>query len=204
MSVPVEPGREQARAWAVDELSRREYQDARPSLLERVVHWLLDHLSRIHLGGGAPTLVGLTLLTLLLAAVIGYSIHRSGGVHRSARRSASAVFPGRNVSAADHRARADRHASAGEWDQAVVERFRAIARTLEERALLAPQPGRTAVEVARDGGAAVPELAGSLLTAARAFDDVSYGHLKVGQAADQTMRILDTRLQSATPLALTP
>jgi hypothetical protein len=79
----------------------------------------------------------------------------------------------------------------------VVERFRAIARELEERALLSPQPGRTAREVARDGGAALPELASDLLVAAHHFDDVSYGHLTVDRRADQALRDLDDRLRAA-------
>jgi hypothetical protein len=83
----------------------------------------------------------------------------------------------------------------------VVERFRAIARELEERALLSPQPGRTAREVARDGGKALPELAADLLVAAHHFDDVSYGQLNVDRRVDQTLRDLDERLRAASPVS---
>jgi hypothetical protein len=107
------------------------------------------------------------------------------------------VLPQRHTTAADHRAAAQRHADAQEWGLAVVERFRAIARELEERALLSPQPGRTALEVAQEGGKALPELTSDLLAAAHVFDDVSYGHLTVGPAADQALRALDERLRTA-------
>ncbi len=200
-AVPVSPDRDLARSWAQHELARPEYQAAKPGLLTRAVQWVWDQLTSIH-GGGAPSAVGLVIVSLVLVAVIVYVVHRAGGLRPSARRAGAAVLPVRLTSALDHRAAADRHAAAGEWDQAVVERFRAIARDLEERALLSPQPGRTALEVARDGGRAVPAEARGLLAAARSFDDVSYGRLPVGSDADAALRALDARLQAARPVAV--
>ena len=195
IGIPVEPDQGQARDWAVQELSRREYQDARPGLVERAFRWFLDALDGASFGGAPPTL-GLVIVVALIALVVVYAIRRSGGLHRTARLRASEVLPTTGTTAADHRAAADRHAQAQEWDQAVVEQFRAVARELEERALLNPQPGRTALEVARDGGAARPDLSAGLLTAAQAFDKVSYGHLTVGQAAYRAVRELDGQLRA--------
>jgi hypothetical protein len=200
--VPVQPERDQARSWAVQELSRREYQEARPSLVERALTWLGDVLDRVDFGTGAPPGLGLLALGLLVAGVAIYAVRRAGGLHANARRRAEAVLPAGRSTAAEHRAAAERHAQAGDWDLAVVERFRAIAREFEERALLRPQPGRTAVEVARDGGAVLPELAADLLAAARWFDDVSYGHLSVGRPADLALRELDDRLRVTSDVAV--
>jgi hypothetical protein len=200
--VPVQPDREQARSWAVEELSRREYQDARPGPLERLVTWFLDALDRLDVGPGAPPFVTIVIVILLVGAFAGYLRYRVGGLHRSARRAGTTVFSGEQITAAHHREAANRHAAAGQWDQAVVERFRAIARELEERALLSPQPGRTALEVAANGGQALPELATDLRAAARHFDDVSYGHLSVGPSADVALRELDDRLRAARSLAV--
>lgn len=84
---------------------------------------------------------------------------------------------------------------------AVLERFRAIARELSERTLVPASPGATAAEVARDGGKALPELSADLRTAARHFDDVLYGHLELtnaaGRQADEFLRGLDQRVRSA-------
>jgi hypothetical protein len=200
--VPVQPDREQARSWAIQELSRPEYQAAKPGLVQRGLTWIWDQLDQLDLGGGASALVGLAIFALLVGAVVAYILYRTGGLRRTARRGRAEVFSGAPVTAADHRAAADQHAAVQDWDRAVVERFRAIARELEERALLSPQAGRTAVEVATDGGTARPDLAADLRTAARAFDDVSYGHLSVGQAADLALRELDDRLRSARPVAM--
>ena len=50
-----------------------------------------------------------------------------------------------------------------------------MARSLEERVVLDPRPGRTADEVAREAGVRLPGAAEALSDAARAFDDVTYG-----------------------------
>ena len=198
--VPVHPDRESARGWVLQELARREYQEAKPSWAERALSWIWDRLNGV--GTSAPPTLALVLITVIFAAVVTYAIYRSGGLHGTARRKAPAVLPERNTTAADHRAAAGRHADAGEWSLAVIERFRAIARELEERALLSPQPGRTAMEVARDGGRALPTLASDLLTAAGYFNDVSYGHLSVDQTADHALRDLDDRLRAAKSVAV--
>jgi hypothetical protein len=197
VGVPVHPDRRTARDWAVQELSRQEYEDARPGLAERVVNWIWDQLNSLTLGGGAPPALALILIAVVVTAVVTYAVRRSGGLHGTARRKGVQVLPQTHTTAADHRAAAQRHADAGEWGPAVVERFRAIARELEERALLSPQPGRTAMEVARDGGKALPDLAAELLVAAHHFDDVSYGQLTVHRDADQALRDLDDRLRAA-------
>ena len=46
--IPVQPSREQARAWAASELAHREYQQGRPGLLARALDWLLEQLSGLH------------------------------------------------------------------------------------------------------------------------------------------------------------
>jgi Domain of unknown function (DUF4129) len=200
--VPVQPDRDLARSWANQELARPEYRSARPGLIERVVDWIWRQITDVGFAGGTSQLVGLLIVAVVIAAVAGFLIYRAGGLHRMARRQADPVLPSRHSTAAEHRALADRHAAAQNWDLAVVERFRAIARELEERALLTPQPGRTARELARDGGAAVPEQANDLLVAARYFDDVSYGHLRVGPDADLAVRELDDRLRTARPVSV--
>jgi hypothetical protein len=194
--VPVQPDQGQARDWAVQELSRREYEDARPGLVERALHWFWDLLDGVSFGAGPAPVLALLILAAVVGLVVTFAIRRSGGLHRTARRRAATVLPATMTTAADHRAAADRHARAEAWDQAVVEQFRAVARELEERALLSPQPGRTALEVARDGGAARPDLTTGLLAAARSFDEVSYGRLTVGRAAYLSVRELDDQLQT--------
>ena len=75
--------------------------------------------------------------------------------------------------------------------------MRAIVRELETRGVLEPRPGRTADEVAREAGAAVPAVAADLRTAATVFDEVWYGGRPATAQADALLRQADQRVQRA-------
>ncbi len=61
--------------------------------------------------------------------------------------------------------------------------------------MLNPVPGRTATELAKDAGA-VPDLAGELLLAADAFNDVTYGERPGTESAYRLIADLDDHLRS--------
>jgi hypothetical protein len=110
------------------------------------------------------------------------------------------LFAGRPQSAAEHIAAADAHAAAGAWAEAVRERLRAVVRSLEERGLLDPRPGRTADEVAWEAGAVLPHCASDLRAAVRVFDDVWYGGRQATQEHDLQLRALTAKVASARPV----
>ena len=173
--------RDGARDAAREELSRAPYQEARPPLLVRAVEFLLREVGELldrvpGLPGGRG---GVVLLVLLLAAVVVAVLVRLGPLARD-RAGATALEGGQRLTAAGHREAAERAAAEGAWAEAVRERLRAVVRELEARGVLDVRPGRTAAEVARDGGSAVPGLAADLARAAAVFDEVWYG----GRTAD--------------------
>jgi hypothetical protein len=175
--------RESARDAAREELSRREYSDAQPPLPIRLVGRVLGGLgdlldsAALAVPGGRLGLVLLLGLLLLLVAVVVARVRPESGRGRSR----APLFGGSAVlSAAEHRELAEQAAGEGRFEDAVRERLRAVVRDLEARGVLDPRPGRTAGEVARDGGAAVPAVAEDLRRAAGVFDEVWYG----GRAAD--------------------
>ena len=200
---PVEPSREQARSWALDELSKREYQAAKPGLVAQLWQWLFDQLAKLHLGGngewspGAALGVGLVVLAVVVAAVLGW--RRFGGAGARARRSEDVFAATAQLTAAEHRRRAEAAERDEQWALAVRERFRAIARELEERTLLHPAAGRTADEVAAEAGYALPTLAGQLSAGARSFDDVVYGDRAATVALAAGLRELDEAVRAARP-----
>lgn len=208
-AVPFEPDATQARALAIAELAQPEYQAARPGLGTRIVNWVLDGLSwvlnqlasiRFPRSPSAWLLIGVILVAVLAAVV--YAIWKSPGLHLKARSGRDAgLFDGVQLSAGEHRAAADRAADAGEWRLAVVERFRAIVRELEERAVLVPQPGRTANEVAHEAGAWLPDLRKPLDAGALIFDDVRYGDRSGDAEADAILRRLDEQVRRARAVA---
>ena len=199
--VPVQPGREQAHAWAASELAHREYDAGRPGLLARLLTWLLDRLQALPGPGNGLSTVLIVVLLVFLIAAVGWALHRAGGLRRDPAPTERPGLGGTTRPAADHRSEADRLAAAGDWAGAVLERFRAVARRLEEEAVLVPQPSRTADEVAREAGARLPEVADGLAAAARLFDGVRYGGRPASAGDDARLRELDAGVARARPVA---
>jgi hypothetical protein len=115
---------------------------------------------------------------------------------RTARGADYALFGSAGLSAAEHRATAERYAAQGDWAAAIRHRLRAIARQLEQDGVLAPVPGRTANELARDAGTSLPGLAAELRSAAASFNDVTYGERPGTESAYREIADLDGRLRS--------
>jgi hypothetical protein len=95
-------------------------------------------------------------------------------------------------------------AAAGDYTAAVIESVRAIALGLEERGVLAPRSGRTAVELAAEASGPLPGHADGLSQAARLFDDVRYGGRDGTAEGYQQMRDLDASLRAARPATAAP
>jgi hypothetical protein len=204
LTVPVQPDAQQGRAWARAELAGPEYEH--PSLLRRALEWVLDRLQQLPLPHGTGTAITGTLLVAALVALLVWALRRAGGpLGRGQRAVGEDVFDDAARSAAWHRAGADAAAAAGDLRTAVLERVRAVVRELEERAVLAEQPGRTADEAARAAAVRLPGLAERLTAAARIFDDVRYGDLPATAGMDATLRELDAALRAErlVPLATT-
>lgn len=206
VSAPIAPGRRQGQQWAREELVKPEYARARPSLFQRVVQWLWDRLGDIasSTGLGPGQLLALILTVAVAAVVVVVLLRRNvrlrvaGEPHRG-----GAVLSGASLTGAEHRARAAAAFAAGRYNDAVREAMRAIARRLDERGLLDPQPGRTADELAWEAGRILPALAGDLRAAARTFDDVAYGSVRAGAAEADQLRRLEAAVEQARPVART-
>ncbi|CAM5625719.1 membrane protein [Streptomyces avidinii] len=203
---PVTTPREPAREAAERELSKPMYHENDPSLMDRALRkffgWLddmLDAASGATPGGGFGLLVVL-LLVLLAGGALWWRLGTPGRVATGA----GVLFSDGVRSAADHRTAAEAHATAGRWTEAVQERMRAVVRSLEERTLLDPRPGRTADEAAAEAARSLPDHASDLRAAARTFDDVTYGGRTADADAYARLRTLDLALDRAKPLLTGP
>ncbi len=202
---PLLPGRGEAARAAQEELSKQIYQQAQPSMFERLLQWLQDRFA--DLVGQVSSVVpggwwGLVVIVVLFALLVVLVRWRSGGLSRTGS-VRPAVFGQAAKTAAQHRAAADRAAAQGLWDEAVLERFRAVVRQLEERAVIDERPGRTADEAALDGGRVLTDCAATLRQGASLFDDVVYGSVPAGPVADQSLRALDESVRAARLRAVT-
>ncbi|MFD3557401.1 DUF4129 domain-containing protein [Streptomyces goshikiensis] len=198
--------RDPAREAAERELSKPVYHQNEPGLIERALdrfwEWVDDLFGRASgaTPGGGLGLLAILLLTVLVIAALWW---RLGTPHRTAT-DPGTLFDDGPRSAADHRAAAEAHAAAGRWTEAVQERMRAVVRSLEERTLLDPRPGRTADEAAAEAAGPLPQHAADLRAAARAFDDVTYGGRTGDPDTYARLRTLDLALERAKPLLTGP
>jgi hypothetical protein len=191
--------RDAAHEAAQRELAKPIYPKA--SLTERFTDWLQDLLYRIaqegsQLPGGWFT-ISVLIIILTVAIVIAVRIARRT-MHTN-RGGESALFDSHQLTAAQHRATAEQFAAQGDWTAAIRHRVRAIARQLEEDGVLDPVPGRTATELAKDAGAAAPDLSGELSQVAITFNDVTYGDRPGTEAAYRMIAELDGHLRSRGP-----
>ncbi|MFE3865662.1 DUF4129 domain-containing protein [Streptomyces goshikiensis] len=203
---PVTTPRDPAREAAERELSKPVYHQNDPGLIERALdrfwEWVDELFGRASgaTPGGGLGLLAVLLLTLLVIAALWW---RLGTPHRTAT-DPGTLFDDGPRSSADHRAAAEAHATAGRWTKAVQERMRAVVRSLEERTLLDPRPGRTADEAAAEAAGPLPHHATDLRAAARAFDDVTYGGRTGDPDTYARLRTLDLALERAKPLLTGP
>ena len=193
---PATPGAQEAREAAEAELAKPAYHPV-PNLLDRLWRWLVEHLDPTTVIPGIPPLLsGLIVLLVLVTCVVLLVVllRRFRPVGRSRR--AARLFDDERDARALARA-ADAAAERGDWDAAVVERFRAIIRSLDERGLIEDYPGMTAHEAAALASSALGALGGELTRAAVLFDAVRYGEVVSTAEQDAWMRDLARRVDAA-------
>nr|WP_241739943.1 MULTISPECIES: DUF4129 domain-containing protein [Microbacterium] len=150
-------------------------------------------------GPWLASIVVLVVVAIIVVAVLIWGRPRS--ITRS-RASAHLFGHEEGRSAAELRRDADAAASTGDWDEAIVLRFRALARDLEERTLLDPAPGTTVHGFAHAAAELFPDAGPALHRAADAFDDVRYLRRHGSAAIYRDLVELDTRLTRATAEAV--
>ena len=191
--------REAAHEAAQRELGKPIYPKA--SLTERIIGWFDELLYKLMVEGssvpGGWFTISVLLILLVIAVVVAARIARR--TMRTNRGGDHALFEGHQLSAAEHRETAEQSAAVGNWAAAIRHRLRAVARQLEESAVLDPVPGRTATELARDAGTAVPNLAAELLQATDTFNDVTYGERPGTEPGYRMIAELDDHLRFHTP-----
>ncbi|MEV6654577.1 DUF4129 domain-containing protein [Streptomyces sp. NPDC051219] len=199
---PVTEPRLPAREAAERELSKPMYHENDPGLFQRALtrfwEWV-DELFGAASGatpGGALGLVVIVLVVLLLVVALWWRL----GTPQRTPAPEGGLFDDRPRSAAEHRKAAETHALAHRWTEAVQERMRAVVRSLEERTVLEPRPGRTADEAAAEAATQLPGHADGLRAAARTFDDVTYGGRAADEGAYLRLRDLDLALERTKPV----
>ena len=200
LDVPVQLGREEAQRLARVELANPVYSGDQEPWTQKALRWLIEKLQSLidTVGSSSPLgwfgIVGV----IALVALVVLAVRRRTG--RLTRATTTASLFGDSVrAAADLRTEAERYADSGAWAEAVRARLRAVVRDLEERGLVDARPGRTADEIARDAGRALPSVAADLRAGARLFDDIWYGGRVADPAGYARLVALDDAVAAARP-----
>ncbi|WP_166981103.1 DUF4129 domain-containing protein [Paramicrobacterium fandaimingii] len=199
---PLHPGRDEAYDWLVRELSKPEYTAAQPSLIDRIASAVREwFLSLVVPGDGTfaawvPVIIVVLIAAAVVAAILIWGVPRR---NRAGRNTAALFGDDDTRTAHELRTHARQAAQAGDWETAVLEIFRALARGLDERTLVTVLPGTTAGGFASAAASAFPPHAARLRSAASVFDSVRY--LEGGATAEQyeALAALDGELAHATP-----
>lgn len=201
--VPVEPDAEEARRWATEELARDVY-STEPGLLQRAWEWFVRQLEQLlSFEVAAPPNLVPVIVVLGVAVLLVVALYLAGPVRRrraaATGRGSNAVFDDSTATSGDLTRSADDAARRGSWDDAVLMRFRAIIRALDERTILDDRPGLTAHEASSTAAARLPTCGPGLLWAGRLFDDVCYGSVRAHREQDARLRELADDVARARP-----
>lgn len=200
---PLDPTSPEARQWLEDELRRGIYRE-QPGLLTRVWDWLQDLLgSGVSTGGLPAWTLGIVIVVAL--AVLALVVARSVAAERRMTPTyVRGVLDGPTRTAEEHRTAARQALVSGDDDTAVLEAYRAVARSAVERTILDDQPGRTAHEVAVALTPVFPTGASALAAAADAFDAVRYGERRARPGSASQILTLDADLVRTRPVLPDP
>ncbi|MEZ2389021.1 DUF4129 domain-containing protein [bacterium RCC_150] len=197
---PVDPDAGEARRWAAEELSKSRYASAKPGWIEEIWRQFIEWLRSMNGESiGAPN-IALPLIMAIAVVLIVVVIIVVRPRLNARKRHSAAVFDGdASVTAETFRIRASEAANRNDWQTAVVEQFRALVRTAEDRAVIDVQAGRTADEAATHLGRAFATTAPRLDAAARLFDSVKYGRAAATGADHAELLALDSDLSVMKP-----
>jgi hypothetical protein len=185
----------------LDELAKAEYHEQR-DLLTELLGWLVRELGSLR----APASLGhpwlMLLLVVAIAAAVAIVARIVGGpvARRPMRSRERGVLLDELRSAAELRVEAAALAGRGDWTGAILARFRALARALEERTVLTASPGRTAREIAIGAARRLPGLGDRLMWAAQLFDALAYADQSGDEAGYTAVTELDESVSRTVPV----
>ncbi len=205
-AVPVQPDAGTARGWLLDELAKPAYAAAQPSPIDRAAQAFTTWFASLFDVKGADTPpLALAVAIAIVVAVLVVALLLFGVPRRNRRSTIGSLFGADDRrSAEDMRRAAEAAMTRSDWSLAVLERFRALARGLDERTLVAVFPGTTASGFAATASRAFPAERGELQAAAELFDGVRYADEPATREDALSVFALDDRLAAARPQLLEP
>ncbi|MCJ1672773.1 MULTISPECIES: DUF4129 domain-containing protein [unclassified Rathayibacter] len=199
-TAPLDPDAQEARRLLLEELADPRYRAAEPNWFDRLVQAVRDWFTSLTLPGdgvGVPLAALIGVLVLVVLVVVALVLAGRPRLRQRSRVTGAVLADDDGRSAAELRALAEAAAARGDWDEALVERFRALVRALDERTILTVSPGTTAHGFSRRAAAVFPASADALRRSADAFDRVRYLGLPCGREDCERVAELDRALAAA-------
>jgi Domain of unknown function (DUF4129) len=201
------------RSRADEILSRPEFQQHK-SLLERVLDWIGDQLSRFSFGvGGGPGFAGDLLGLVFVAAALVLIVVLVRSIRRTPKRSEPqpelSIEETARRSASSWRTDAERFEAEQRWREAMRARYGELVRTLVDEEVLGDVPGRTTGEYERELAVALPAAASPFTELTALFEAVWYGgqeataeeHQRFRELAAEVRDLVRIRRSEASALA---
>lgn len=201
LAPPITLGRDEARAQAQQELAKPEYVDVGSWLSDwwrKLMDWLLDAPNKV--GDIEASQTGPIVVAIVVAIVLVTIIVLAGPLRRDRRIHEQAMFADGDHTATELREDAIRLGDAGEWTQATIQRFRALVRALDERAIIDETTGMTAHEAVQRSNERLPSFAAALARSADVFDGLAYGRRTATRVHYEELSALDDAVQRAVAL----
>ncbi|MBX3068387.1 MAG: DUF4129 domain-containing protein [Cryobacterium sp.] len=201
--IPVDPDGPQAQSWIIDELSKPEYQAAKPSWWDLLAKSFFDWLASLKFDfSNVPDGVFTTILlaVLVIVVIVAFFIFGVPRLRNRNRKVGELFGEHENRTSEQLRKAAIAAAESENWSLAIQEMFRATARSLDERVLVSALPGTTAMGFARLAAEVFPESNSQLFSGARSFDSVRYLSGIGSKQEFLDLKELDTQLEHSRPL----
>lgn len=171
----------EARRWLLAELSKPRYE--KRNLLDRVTEWIARAFSQAVASDGRVSWVKLLIALAIFAALAAGVVWLIARTRRT-RRGSGEEQPiiDRTITAADHRANAQRAFAVGKYAEVVISTFRAVATAGVESGVVEDRPASTAHEVTTQLGAAFPDARAETEHIGALFDEAAYGERSITHA----------------------
>jgi hypothetical protein len=205
---PLDPNAQEARELLLRELSKPEYQTSKTNGVGQIVKAIEDWWNSLQIGSvpgaGFPLfgylVIGAVIVVALVVAFLLFGLPRLNR-HSGALGSLFGDDDARDSVAL--REAAQKAAAAGDYDTAIEEQFRSIARAMAERGITSTFPGTTATGFSSQASESFPALGTEFAAAAASFDGVRYLGRRGTEGEWFQVSALDRDVRASRPLLAT-
>jgi hypothetical protein len=202
---PLDPSAQEARELLLRELSKPEYQTSKPNGVGQIIQAISDWWNSLQIGtvpGAGFPLFGYLVIgaVIVIALVLAFLLFGLPRLNRRSGTTGSLFGDDDTRDSVALREAAQRAAAIGDYDTAIEEQFRSIARAMAERGITTTFPGTTATGFANKASASFTAFGTEFAAAAAAFDGVRYLGRRGTEGEWMQVSALDRDVRASRPV----